>query len=193
MNEQAKTGHVWQEASAWAARAHRNQVRKDGRTPYASHPARVAMTVATVFGVQDEEIIAAAFLHDTIEDTTTDYDDLLQAFGRRVADIVACVSKDMRMEEKPREIAYDQQMEKGPWEARLVKLGDVYDNVIDAMIEGGKRLTDALERGDRALKMSHGDARLAKAVEAVTVAMRRARAGIEPQKTQRRELATDGH
>ena len=83
--------HLWQEACAFAARAHRNQIRKDGRTPYIAHPMRVAMTIRHVFGCEDEHAICAGLLHDTIEDTTTDYDDLLGQFGREVAEIVSAI------------------------------------------------------------------------------------------------------
>ena len=83
--------HLWQRAASFAARAHAGQVRKDGVTPYFAHPVRVAMIVREVFGCDDEVALAAAFLHDTIEDTRTDYDDLLGAFGPRVAD---CVGTD---------------------------------------------------------------------------------------------------
>ena len=64
-------------AVAFAARAHRPQVRKDGQTPYVSHVFRVAMIVTQVFGVHEPKILTAAVLHDTIEDTTTDYDDIV--------------------------------------------------------------------------------------------------------------------
>src|SRR4051812_37079040 len=95
--------HLWQEAAAFAARAHRNQVRKDGQTPYFSHPVRVAMTIRMVFGCEDEATICAGLLHDTIEDTTTDYDDLLTRFGPEVADIVAAMTKNMALPEHERE------------------------------------------------------------------------------------------
>ena len=49
---------LWHEAAAFSAHAHRHQIRKDGRTPYASHPARVAMILATIFGCEDETVLA---------------------------------------------------------------------------------------------------------------------------------------
>ena len=105
--------HLWQKASAFAARAHCNQVRKDERTPYFSHPVRVALTVVLTFGCTDENVVAAALLHDVIEDTTADYDDILEQFGPKVADIVACMSKDMRMIEPKREREYDDRLAAG--------------------------------------------------------------------------------
>jgi guanosine-3',5'-bis(diphosphate) 3'-pyrophosphohydrolase len=66
------------EAISFAARAHRHQIRKDGLTPYVAHPFRACMTVRDVFGIEDPVVLAATVLHDTIEDTTTDYDDLAE-------------------------------------------------------------------------------------------------------------------
>src|SRR5437762_6917708 len=94
------------EAASFAARAHRHQLRKDGQTPYAAHPFRVCLVVRHVFGIDDPEILAAALLHDTIEDTTTDYDDLEKQFGARVAGWAAALSKDKRLADDAREAAY---------------------------------------------------------------------------------------
>src|ERR1700730_1290393 len=69
------------EAIAFAARAHRNQLRKDGETPYVSHVFRVCLIVRDRFGVADPQVLTAAVLHDTVEDTTTDFDDLEEIFG----------------------------------------------------------------------------------------------------------------
>ncbi len=124
---------LWHRAASLAARAHRHQVRKDKlKTPYFSHPARVAMIVAVRFGCTEEKVLASAYLHDVIEDTTVDYDDLLKDFGGEVANIVACLSKDPRVVEPERERMYHEQLTAGPWQARLVKLADVYDNLADA-------------------------------------------------------------
>src|SRR5688572_12897029 len=95
--------HAWQAAVSFAARVHAGQLRKDGRTPYAAHPMRVALTVRHVFGVDDETALVAALLHDVIEDTKTDYDDILEAFGREAADAVAALTKDGRLPEARRE------------------------------------------------------------------------------------------
>jgi guanosine-3',5'-bis(diphosphate) 3'-pyrophosphohydrolase len=134
------SSHLWQEAASFAARAHRHQTRKDKVTPYFAHPVRVAMTIAHVFGFDDEKILAAALLHDTIEDTTTDYDDLLERFGRDVADFVVAMTKDMRLEEAKREKAYFAQLAAGPWQSRLIKLADTYDNIANALESGDAAL-----------------------------------------------------
>lgn len=153
--------HPWQHAAAYAALAHDHQKRKDGRTPYYSHPSRVALTLACVFGETDEQIIAAALLHDVIEDTDHDYDDILHDFGKLVADIVSCLTKDMRLVEAKREPAYDKQLAEGPWQARLIKLADVYDNLLDAANIPSRR--KLIKKARRALKLAGGDKRLTKA------------------------------
>jgi len=157
---------LWHRAASLAARAHRHQVRKNKKkTPYFSHPARVAMIVAVRFGCTDEKVLASAFLHDVIEDTTTDYDDLLEHFGREVADIVACLSKDPRVVEQERERLYDEQLAAGPWQARLVKLADVYDNLADADNDGTRR--SMLGRVERAISVAGEGSRIADAIAAV--------------------------
>jgi guanosine-3',5'-bis(diphosphate) 3'-pyrophosphohydrolase len=118
-------------AISFAARAHRHQLRKDGITPYAAHPCRVAMTISVIFGIQDIETLAAAVLHDTIEDTTTDYDDLHASFGDNVAYWVGVLTKDMRLPESTREADYEEALINGPWQVWICKLADLYDNVSD--------------------------------------------------------------
>jgi guanosine-3',5'-bis(diphosphate) 3'-pyrophosphohydrolase len=120
-----------QEAAAFASRAHRHQLRKDGRTPYVSHVVRVAFTVRHLFGCEDAVALTASLLHDTIEDTTTDYDDLSERFGPAVAECVAALTKNMALPESQRETEYDDRLARADWRARLIKLADVYDNFCD--------------------------------------------------------------
>ena len=74
-------------AAAYAARAHLGQTRKDGTTPYIIHPARVAGRVA-VHPTATEEMVAAAFLHDVVEDTKVTHADLTTDFVIPVAALV---------------------------------------------------------------------------------------------------------
>lgn len=152
------TTPLWQSAAAFAARAHQHQIRKTENTPYFSHPVRVALTVACLFQHTDEKTLAAALLHDTIEDTGVDYDDIEERFGKDVAVIVSALTKDMRLPENEREPAYDKGLAAAPWEARLIKLADVYDNLCDMADKSSCR--KQLERIDRALKLAEGDSRL---------------------------------
>ena len=157
--------NLWMKAASFAAHKHRNQVRKDGATPYIAHPFRVAMIVRDLFAVSDEEVLAAALLHDTIEDTDTDYDEIINAFGERVAELVSALTKDMRMSYHHREKAYDQQLAEGPWEARLIKLADVLDNITDAPT--AKMVVKSKHKVERALALAEGDERLSDACRIV--------------------------
>jgi (p)ppGpp synthase/HD superfamily hydrolase len=150
---------LWHDAAALAAQWHENKYRRDRKTPYFAHPARVAMIIAMIFGFTDEKILAAAYLHDVIEDGDVDYDDICEPFGREVADYVAAMSKDTRLIEDEREREYDRQLAAGPWQGRLIKLADVYDNLSDAQTVSGKR--KILSRGERALTLAKDDEPLA--------------------------------
>ena len=119
-------------AISYAARRHAGQLRKDERTPYIAHPMRVVAILTTAFQIDDPEVLAAAVLHDTIEDTMTDRDDLVQEFGPRVAEMVAQLSKDKRLGEEEREQHYYARLAAAPIEVKLCKLADLYDNLVDA-------------------------------------------------------------
>jgi guanosine-3',5'-bis(diphosphate) 3'-pyrophosphohydrolase len=159
------TESAWQRAASFAARRHAGQLRKDGETPYIAHPVRVALTVRHVFEQSDETALVAALLHDLIEDTTTDYDEVQAAFGRDVADTVAALSKDPRQPHDEREAAYDQQLSKASWQARLVKLADVYDNFCDA--RHVKDRSKQIEKAERAIRCAGDAPQLKQAVKIV--------------------------
>ena len=120
------------DAVAFAARAHKHQIRKDGQTPYISHVFRVCLIARHLFGIEDAQVLTAAVLHDTIEDTTTDFDDIEERFGIDVARWVAALSKDMRLRDDEREIAYCRVLSESPWQVRICKLADIYDNLNDS-------------------------------------------------------------
>jgi len=144
------------EAVAFAARAHRHHLRKDKETPYVSHVFRVTLVLRHVFGIDDVRVLTAAALHDTVEDTTTDYDDLKKQFGEDVAGWVATLSKDKRLREDQREAAYVEQLAQAPWQVKVCKLADVFDNAMDSVwmppeqrartFRNARRYLDALQR-----------------------------------------------
>src|SRR5438132_913099 len=104
------------DAVAFAARAHQGQMRKDGKTPYASHVFRVCLVLRHVFGIDDAHALTAAVLHDTVEDTTTDFDDLAKRFGEDVAAWVTALSKDKRLPDDKRETEYAARLAAAPWQ-----------------------------------------------------------------------------
>jgi (p)ppGpp synthase/HD superfamily hydrolase len=136
------------QAAAFAARAHRHQVRKDRDTPYVSHVFRVCLVVRHVFGFDDPKMLAAALLHDTIEDTNTDCDDIIERFGPEVAGWVAALTKDMRLPHDDREAEYMRVLESADWQVKVCKLADIYDNLGDSahLSPRGRRGTVAKSR-----------------------------------------------
>lgn len=119
-------------AISFAADRHRNQRRKDAEsTPYINHPLELACLLARVGGVDDVEVLIAAVLHDTVEDTETTHAELVERFGSRVADIVAEVTDDkslFKVDRKRLQIEHAPHMSP---EAALVKLADKTCNLHD--------------------------------------------------------------
>jgi (p)ppGpp synthase/HD superfamily hydrolase len=118
------------EAAEFAARRHTGQARKGrGNEPYVNHLAEVANLLAAATEGKDAELVAAGWLHDTIEDTETTREELLQDFGRRVADLVAEVTDDMSLsKEQRRQRQIVEAPHKSPG-AKLIKIADKISNI----------------------------------------------------------------
>jgi len=84
--------HVLNEAIAFAVRAHDGMTRKASGQPYILHPMETAVIVGTM--TNDPEVLAAAVLHDVIEDCGVTDDVLVSRFGKRVARLVRAESED---------------------------------------------------------------------------------------------------
>ena len=119
-------------ALAFAAHKHRDQRRKDAEaSPYINHPIALAEVLAGEGGVSDVEVLAAALLHDTIEDTATTADELRAQFGGRIAAMVEEVTDDQKLpkvERKRLQIEHAAGLSPG---AKLVKLADKICNLRD--------------------------------------------------------------
>ena len=82
-------------ALEFAAHKHRDQRRKDVHaSPYINHPIALANILVNEAGIHDSEVLCAALLHDTIEDTETTAAELEAEFGAVVRDIVLEVTDD---------------------------------------------------------------------------------------------------
>ena len=123
-------------AARFAADAHRGQTRKNSETPYIIHPGRVAQA-ATLHPAGTPELVAAAWLHDTLEDTEATYTELLEEFGSRVADLVRELTNQFdkaqhpdknRRERKALEI---ERLAGVSREAKIIKMLDRRDNLED--------------------------------------------------------------
>jgi guanosine-3',5'-bis(diphosphate) 3'-pyrophosphohydrolase len=119
-------------AMQFAAERHVHQRRKGGRDiPYNNHPSAVATLLATVGGVTDTEVLAAALLHDTVEDTPTSPQELEELFGTRIASLVAEVTDDPTITGEERKVVQELEAPFKSPAAKLIRLADKTCNVSD--------------------------------------------------------------
>jgi GTP diphosphokinase / guanosine-3',5'-bis(diphosphate) 3'-diphosphatase len=119
-------------AAAFAAEKHRHQRRKDAdASPYINHPLAVAQVLSHEGAVQDAIVLAAALLHDTIEDTDTTAEELAAHFGPQVAAIVVEVTDDKALSKAERKRLQIEHAAHLSTPAKLVKLADKICNVRD--------------------------------------------------------------
>jgi guanosine-3',5'-bis(diphosphate) 3'-pyrophosphohydrolase len=118
------------EAADLAARRHNGMARKGrGNEPYINHLADVANILAEVTDGADAELVAAAWVHDAVEDTETTRDELAEKFGERVAVLVVEVTDDMSL---PKAQRRQKQIEDAPRKspgAKLIKIADKISNI----------------------------------------------------------------
>ncbi len=119
-------------ALRFSAEKHRDQRRKDAKSsPYINHPIQVAETLWTVGGVRDANVLVAAILHDTIEDTGTQPEEIKTEFGEDVLALVLEVTDDKSL---PKPVRKQLQVDNAPHKtlnAKLLKLADKICNVRD--------------------------------------------------------------
>jgi|APDOM4702015248_1054824.scaffolds.fasta_scaffold16508_2 guanosine-3',5'-bis(diphosphate) 3'-pyrophosphohydrolase len=121
-------------AAQFAAHKHRYQKRKDkNETPYINHPLEVARVLNEEGGVTDPGILAAALLHDTIEDTQTTYVELRGQFGKRIADIVAEVTDTKSLGKRTRKSLQVAKAGRASVAAQQVKIADKVSNLRDIL------------------------------------------------------------
>ena len=191
-------------AARFATQRHRSQRRKGAdRRPYIEHPIDVATTLATIGGVTDADVLMAALLHDTVEDTDTTFDELESHFGARVAALVAELTDDKSLPPARRK---ELQIEHAPHlsaEAKLLKLGDKICNVRDVTsnppvdwslerrrwyFDWSRTVIDGL-RGTNAALEAHYDEVVARAYEVVEALEGSEESGVEERAIERRSSA----
>jgi GTP diphosphokinase / guanosine-3',5'-bis(diphosphate) 3'-diphosphatase len=131
-------------AAAFAAEKHRKQRRKDVEaSPYINHPIQLAYILVQA-DIEDPVVLAAALLHDTVEDTETTLDELEIVFGYEIARIVAECTDDKTLDKLDRKQAQIDHAAKLSTRAKLVKLADKISNVSD--IDGAPPAGWSVER-----------------------------------------------
>lgn len=192
-----------QAAILFAAAAHSDQLRKDGRTPYLVHPMGVMRLLSSRLVVQDPEMLQAALLHDVLEDTDATPQQVGKKFGPRVLQMVQelTLPDDAHGPKVPTEVKTRHLVDalrKMQWETVVVKLCDRWDNLSDTgaalwteeKTEGFCHQSELMlqavdERRARGREPEHLSVPLEKAMEGVRQAIGTARAELRERGSSR--------
>lgn len=125
---------IVEKALRWSAKGHCEQTRKGSNTPYIAHPCAVAMILQR-FGFHDEMLLAAALLHDIVEDTTHTLEDIQGVFSVEVAQYVAALTEE-KTDGSGRKRSWEDRKNEhivhiidAPWQARAIAIADKYHNL----------------------------------------------------------------
>jgi guanosine-3',5'-bis(diphosphate) 3'-pyrophosphohydrolase len=119
-------------ALSFAAQRHRDQRRKDAEaSPYINHPIDLANVLCNEGGICDAEVLCAALLHDTVEDTDTMPAEVERVFGRAICGLVMEVTDDKRLPKPERKRLQIEHAGRLSPKARLVKIADKICNLRD--------------------------------------------------------------
>ena len=147
MNNPSETS-LFDKAAKFAIDAHHNTERRGKGYPYIIHPMEAASIVATISN--DQELLAAAVLHDTVEDTDVTIEQIREQFGDRVAELVqhetAPLDENMAWREK--KTVQVNQLVTAPYDSKVVALGDKLSNMYGIAI-------DYRKIGDEVWKLFH--------------------------------------
>jgi guanosine-3',5'-bis(diphosphate) 3'-pyrophosphohydrolase len=117
-------------AAQFAAEKHAQQKRKGANAePYVNHLIEVAGLVAMALQEPDTNLVMAAFLHDTIEDTGTTKSELVERFGTDVADLVVEMTDDKSLPKEERKRLQIENAPKKSVRAQTIKLADKISNL----------------------------------------------------------------
>lgn len=116
-----------QKAAEFATKAHEGALRKGGKLPYIYHPMEVALLVSLM--TEDEEVIAAAYLHDVLEDTQVTAQELGQAFGERVLALVQAETEDKSLTWRERKGNTIYHLKHASREVKILTLADKLSNL----------------------------------------------------------------
>ena len=145
-------------AIAYAAAAHAGVTRKGKNRPYILHPIEAMTIVGSL--TDDEEVLAAAVLHDTVEDTPVTLEDLVREFGEHVAELVGSESENKRPGQpaadtwKLRKQETIDHLKDSGRDVRLICLGDKLANLRELARDYaglGDRLWERFNQKDKAM------------------------------------------
>ncbi len=116
-----------EKAKQFAYQAHKGQFRKDGATPYFTHPIAVA-EILRKQGINDDAILSAALLHDVVEDCNITLKQIMESFGPNITKLVDGMTQKKGKESKKN---YRQRIINNSNEVRIIKLADVLHNMLE--------------------------------------------------------------
>ncbi|MFS0674785.1 HD domain-containing protein [Ornithinibacillus sp. 179-J 7C1 HS] len=129
-----------EKAKDFATRAHAGQKRKNSNDDYITHPIRVAERLEKE-GFSDE-LVCAAYLHDVVEDTIYEIEDIEKHFGKKVAEIVAAHTEDKSKSWKERKTHTIETIKYADKEVKFLIIADKLDNLLglekDLTVNGHK-------------------------------------------------------
>ena len=128
-----------QKAKEFSKKCHEGQFRKDGKTPYFEHPKAVVDILKNI-GVEDEEILSAAWLHDVIEDCGITKKQLEREFNPNVARIVQALTRDCSGGE------YNKKIIESDYSVKIIKIADVVHNILTLHNVSGKSMRKKIEQ-----------------------------------------------
>ena len=129
--DEAKLSVIFK-ALFFASKKHKDQRRKDpNKTPYINHPIEVMVNLWELGEVREVEVLVAALLHDTIEDTKTSPKEIEDYFGKRVLALVEEVTDDKSLPKKVRKQLQIESATHKSAQAKQIKLADKLCNVRD--------------------------------------------------------------
>lgn len=117
-------------AREFAVRAHATQTRRFSGLPYVVHLDSVVRILQS-FEIETPPVLAAAYLHDTVEDTDTTMQDVFDAFGEPVAELVYWLTDAEQGKRTIRKVMSAWRLGGAPFDAKLIKLADFIDNTED--------------------------------------------------------------
>ena len=119
-------------AKFFALGRHKDQFKIDKETSFSNHLEGVVSRLKNL-GITDPDVICAAWLHDVLEHTETDFDELNQIFDNKISVIVLSLSKNRKLSKKEQEIQYVKQLKEASFHAKIIKFCDVSTNLKEVL------------------------------------------------------------
>lgn len=117
-----------EEAKKFAEMAHHGQTRKNSHAPYVTHPIRVAQRLEAE-GYSDQ-LVCAGYLHDVVEDTIYEIEDIQKQFGSKVAELVAAHTEDKSKSWEERKQHTIDTVREGSKDVKFLIVADKLDNLL---------------------------------------------------------------